>query len=349
MELTNILHLFSNKYKNIPIYCIKNENKVEVGLMALGACVVFVRVPDRCGKVKNIALSLRNYRDYAEGGTYAGATVGPAAGRIRGGLLPVLGRVYTLPKNDGENTLHGGPDNLGHTVWKTADTFCNRSEAGVVFAQHLRDGRNGFPGERDISVRYALSSDNTLTIQYTATTDQTTWLNLTNHTYWNLTGDFSRPAHQQILQINADRVCYNDGAHLPVSCESTKGTPFDFTSPRPVADALQSDSLHAQLRNASGYNNAYLLREDGKPAAVLSDPASGRRMTVSTDYPSLVFYSGGYLGGAGYTLDEQKISVSGAYALEAQFLPDAPHLLGSRAPFLRPGEIYRKTVSFCFS
>lgn len=317
--------------------------------MALGACVVFVRVPDRCGKVKNIALSLQDYRDYAEGGIYSGATIGPVAGRLSGGFLPVLGRIYTLPKNDGENTLHGGPDNLGHTIWKTADTFCNGSEAGIVFTQHLCDGRNGFPGERDISVRYTLSCDNTLTIQYTATTNKTTWLNLTNHTYWNLTGNFSRPAHQQILQINADRVYYNDSAHLPVSCESTRGTPFDFTSPRSVADALQSDPFHAQLRNALGYNNAYLLHENGKPAALLSDPASGRCMAVSTDYPSLVFYSGGYIGGAGYTLDKQKISASGAYALEAQFLPDAPRLLGSRAPFLRPGEIYRKAVSFSFS
>lgn len=350
MKSTNISELKCNIYKDQPIYCLENTGSncpVQIGLMAMGAGIVFVHTPDRHGIIKNIALSLEDYRGYEAGGTYAGATIGPAAGRLRGGILPIGDSVYALPKNDGENTLHGGPNNLGHTLWEVRNTFHNDNESGIVFFQHLHDGQGGFPGERDISVRYALSCDSTLTIQYTAVTDKTTWLNLTNHAYWNLTGDFSKPADSQILQIQADRVYYNDSEHLPVSCEKVSGTPFDFTTPRSVSDAIQSSPDHAQLRNAWGYNNAYLLRGES-PAAILHEPVNGRRITLTTDYPSLVFYSGGYLGNCGRTAEGQKISASCAYALEAQFLPNAPHLQGRSAPYLKPGNKYQKAIAFHF-
>jgi aldose 1-epimerase len=277
------------------------------------------------------------------------AHVGPVAGRIKDGVLSVHGKEYLLPKNDGENTLHSGPENLGHSLWKVQETFCYGDEAGVVFKKHLHDGQNGFPGERDISVRYSLSDDSTIQILYTAVTNKETWLNPTNHTYWNLSGDFTAPGSFQVLRINADSVYYNDKFHLPVSCESVKHTPFDFSSPRSVRDAVQSDPSHPQLLNALGYNNAYLLNQGGEPAAVLYDPASGRRVTVTTDYPSLVFYSGGYLGNAGCTADGQKIAAGSAYALEAQYLPDAPRLQGDRTPFLKPGEVFQKRIAFHFN
>lgn len=348
MNLTNITHLYADSSIDQPIYCIESDTKVRIGLMAAGASVAFVYTPDKKGTIKNIALSLQNCADYYVSDTYAGATIGPVAGRIRNGILPILGKVYDLPKNDAGNTLHSGSENLGHTLWRVQDTFCNSNQAGVIFTQHLSHGQNGFPGERDISVCYTLSCDNTLKIQYTATTDKNTWINLTNHTYWNLTGDFTKPADRQILQISADKVYYNNSAHLPVSLEDVKGTPFDFETPRPVAAAMQSNPSHKQLVNASGYNNAYLLREDCESAAVMYDPVSGRRITMTTDYPSLVFYSGGYLINAGYTMDHQKIAAGSAYALEAQYLPDAPHLQGGEAPFLKKREIYRKTIGFHF-
>jgi aldose 1-epimerase len=183
---------------------------------------------------------------------------------------------------------------------------------------------------------------------YTAVTDKETWINPTNHTYWNLSGDFTAPGDFQVLQINADSVYYNDKFHLPVSRESVKDTPFNFSLPRSVADAVQSNPSHPQLLNALGYNNAYSLNQGGGPAAVLHDPFSGRRVTVTTDYPSLVFYSGGYLGNAGCTADGQKIAAGSAYALEAQYLPDAPRLQGDRTPFLKPGETFQKRIAFRF-
>lgn len=349
LKLIKIYHLFPDEYNNIPIYCLENCNKIEVGLMRMGACIVFARTPDCYGIIRNIALSLQNYCNYKEGVTYAGATIGPVAGRIRGGLLRLPDGVHILPKNEGKNTLHGGPENLAHTLWDVSKTFCNDHEVGIVFKKHLWDGQNGFPGERNISVRYSLSCENILTIQYTATTDKVTWLNLTNHTYWNLTGNFSKPAHRQILQINANQVYYNDDSHLPIYLKEVKNSPFDFTSPRSVANALRSNPTHKQLRNALGYNNIYVLQNNLKPAVILADPVSGRCLTVATDYPNLLFYSGGYLDGAGYTLDGQKINASSAYAFEAQYLPDAPNRMGIYAPLLQPGEVYHKAITFHFN
>ncbi len=345
---THISQYSKDSRADEPVYCLKNDRGTEVGFLALGAAVAFVKTPDRNGLLINIALSLSDYKKYSLSNTYSGATIGPAAGRIRNGLLPILGTEYPLQKNDSGNTLHGGADNLGHFLWDISEFFCGPDEAVIAFKTHLNDGYNGFPGERTFGVRYTLSNDNTLKIQYTAITNKATFVNLTNHTYWNLTGNFSKPCSGMVLQINAEKVYYNDAAHLPVSLEDTAGTPFDFTFPRPVAEAIKSDPAHSQLQNAQGYNNAYVLRSAGFPAAALYDPESGRRVAVTTDYPCLVFYSGGYLSGAGLTADGQKITSGSAYALEAQYPPDAPNLLGKGAPFLFPGDVYHKEISFHF-
>lgn len=354
MNITKIDHYFPDHYKD-PItnsepvlYCMENSHHIRVGLMNFGAAVVFAEVPDRMGNTKNIALSLERFEGYSEGGTFAGETLGPVAGRIRDGLLPIAGREYRLPRNECGNTLHSGPENLSRTFWNVTRTFCEDGTAGVVFEQRRQDGEGGFPGDRIFSVCYTLTEENTLQIRYQASTSKMTWINLSSHLYWNLSGDFTAPADFQLLQIRADRVLFNNRMHLPVSCESVAGTPFDFRRPCSVASAVSRNARHEQLLNARGYNNAYLLSGSFGIAAELTDPVSGRSVSVETDYPSLVFYSGGYLGDAGYTPDRQKIAAGSAYALEAQFLPDAPHLQGADAPFLRPGETYRKFISFRF-
>lgn len=354
MNIAKIDHYFPNHCNDstmIPkpiVYCMENSHHIRVGLMNFGATVVFVEAPDRAGNIKNIALSLERFEGYSEGGTFAGETLGPVAGRIRDGLLPIAGQEYRLPQNESGNTLHSGPENLSRAFWNVTRTFCEDRTAGVVFEQRRQDGEDSFPGDRSFSVCYTLTEEDTLQIRYQASTSKTTWINLSSHLYWNLTGNFTAPGDSQLLQIRADRVLFNNGMHLPVSCESVKGTPFDFQTPCSVASAVSRNAGHEQLLNARGYNNAYLLSGDSGRAAELTDPVSGRSLTVETDYPSLVFYSGGYLGDAGFTPDRQKIAAGSAYALEAQFLPDAPHLQGDGAPFLRPGDTYQKTISFHF-
>ena len=354
MNITKIEHYFpdhcndSLTYSEPILYCMENSHHIRVGLMNFGATVVFVEAPDRMGNIKNIALSLERFEGYSEGGTFAGETLGPVAGRIRDGILPIAGQNYRLPQNESGNTLHSGPENLSRAFWDVTRTFCEDRIAGVVFEQRRQDGEGGFPGDRVFSVCYTLTEEDTLQIRYQASTSKTTWINLSSHLYWNLSGDFTVPANFQLLRIRSDRVLFNNGMHLPVSCESVAGTPFDFQSPCSVASAVSRNSLHDQLLNARGYNNAYLLNGDSGSAAELTDPISGRSLSVETDYPSLVFYSGGYLDSAGFTPDRQKIAAGSAYALEAQYLPDAPHLQGDDAPFLRPGETYKKFISFRF-
>jgi aldose 1-epimerase len=352
VKITKIYHYFPdhcNHFITDPgqiVYCLENSHHIRVGLMNFGATVVSVEAPDRMGNIKNIALSLERFEGYSEGGTFAGETLGPVAGRIRDGILPIAGHEYRLPRNESGNTLHSGPENLSRTFWNVTRTFCEDSAAGVVFEQRRLDGEDGFPGDRIFSVCYTLTEENTLQIRYQASTSKTTWINLSSHLYWNLSGNFTAPGDFHLLKIRANRVLFNNGMHLPVSCESVAGTPFDFQRPCSVASAVSRNALHEQLLNARGYNNAFLLSEGSGSAAELTDPVSGRSLAVETDYPSLVFYSGGYLGGAGYTPDRQKIAAGSAYALEAQYLPGAPHLQGNDAPFLKPCETYQKFISF---
>lgn len=350
MNITKIDSFFRDCLTNsrLILYCLENSSHIRVGLMNFGATVIFVEAPDKKRNIQNIALSLERFQDYSTGGTYAGETLGPVAGRIRNGVLPIEGTDYHLPQNEAENTLHGGPENLSRSYWDVSETFCEGGRAGVVFEQHRCEGEDGFPGNRTFSVRYTLSEDNTLKISYRVSTDRTTWINLSSHLYWNLTGDFTVPADSQHLRICADQVIFNDGMHLPSSCANVAGTPFDFRRPCSVAEAAGRNTLHPQLLNALGYNNAYLLNQRTGSAAELVDPASGRIVEIDTDYPSLVFYSGGYLGDVGYTHDHRKIAASGAYALEAQYLPDAPNFQRDGVPFLKPGETYQKYISFRF-
>lgn len=307
-------------------YTLSNRIGTQVDLCAYGARIAAVRVRDRAGELQNIALSFPDEAAYNASGSFAGAIVGPVAGRIAGGRLFVLGQTFLLKQTDGENTLHGGAHNLSNRLWAAS-----RIPGGIAFSCSLADGLEGFPGNRHITVQYTLSDTDTLRIRFVATTDKPTVLNLTSHVYWNLGGDFSGTAYGQTLEISSDAVYHNDASHLPVSLRPTRGTAFDFSAPRRVSAAMESDPENAQLINARGYNNAYALRPGANFAARLIEHASGRRMTLRTDYPYLVFYSGGFLPNAGCAL-----------ALEAQYAPNTCELV------VLPGETYRQQLSFQF-
>lgn len=312
---------------NESIYTLTGHGGLRAQVCNAGASLLRVYAPDRNGELKNIALCFDSSAARIAGGSYAGATIGPVAGRVRGGVLRLPQGPQQLLQNDGANTLHGGPHALDEARWETGTVAPER----VSFHCRLHDGQNGFPGNRTLCVRYTLDTPNSLAIAYTAETDRATFLNLTSHAYWNLTGDFSADAYNHVLEVAADSVLYNDSAHLPVGTRPVRDTPFDFTAPRTLRAAMDADAQNAQLANARGYNNAYHLRPSAPFAARLTDPASGRRLTLHTDYPALVVYSGGYLPAAGC-----------AIALEAQFAPD------TCAPVLFPGEIYRRTLRFVF-
>lgn len=325
---------------------MKNRNGIEVGFNSAGASIAYVLTPDRYGNFKNIALTLPEPKDYLKNEIYAGATVGPVAGRIKEGILPILDQTYHLCRNDGNNTLHSGEKNFAHVIWKITDFRNNENEVSLRFSYMAPDGENGFPGNRKVSVEYILNRLNQLIISYTAETDKPTYLNITNHCYWNLSGNFNSDAYDHILKINADAVYYNDIQFLPIECVDVKNSPFNFLAPRKIRDAFLYFSDHEQLQLNKGFNHAYLIK--GDEAVLLSDDESGRTLTLSTDYPCVVFYSGGFLDQVSDTINQQKLVAGSGLAFEAQYLPDAPKLMGDSLPILFPGMIYRKTIVYQF-
>jgi aldose 1-epimerase len=301
----------------------------EVRLDPVGAAVAALYWPDTRGRIQNLVMPTGSPTDYA------GATLGPAAGRLAGAVLPVEGKRIPLCANEGPNTLHGGAHNLSHRMWRQTACGSCREDAWMKFDCTLADGVDGFPGNRRFTACYTLTRRG-LRVEYTATTDRITFVNMSNHTYWNLTGDFSADGYAQTLQIPADTVWYNDTAHLPVREAACRDTAFDFLCPVTLHTAMRRDgrtdaarAAAAQLKNARGYNNAFVLRPDAPFAARLADLGSGRALTVITNQSSLVVYSGGFLPVPGC-----------AVALEAQARP------GSTVPLLNPGEIYRSCIFF---
>lgn len=300
----------------------------QIGLHPMGAQLLFVRTTNGGGQLADIALPGTTGPEHTG---YAGRTI-VAAGRIANGQLEVKGRTHLLATNDGPHTLHGGPDNASHRLWKVQRHWQANGEAGVRFVCLLPHGENGFPGNRLLMAEYRLTNSRTLTLRYTATTDQPTYVNLTNHVYWNLSGDFLQPClgtHQ--LHIHAQQVFYNNAGHVPQAVQQVAGTPFDFTRPTCIADAMQRPGGSNQLKNANGYNNTFLLETAGGFSLQLCHPASHRRLAITTSYPALVFYSGGYLPVAGSGL-----------AFEAQHTPGAP-------PYpLLPGHPQENIISYQF-
>ena len=314
--------------------CLHSSSGIMAELSPVGAALTALYTPDRNGVFENIALPC------AEPSVFAGAIVAPVAGRISGGQVPIHGCMYSMPCNEGTNCLHSGAETLGHAVWD----ICQSNADSVVLRGSLVDGACGLPGNRVLTVTYRLAGDS-LSIEFCMKTDADTFINPTSHIYWNLSGDFTRPAYDHVLTINAQRVWYNDVHHLPVCLKPVQDTAFDFRSPHTLSHAMESG--FQDLSNARGYNNAFEL--SGSPAAVLTNPISGRQLTLETDAPYLVFYSGGFLGN-GTALANGSPAVPGcALAFEPQFVPDAPRLLGNDLPLLHSGETFRRFIRYRFS
>jgi len=333
------------------VIMLANDKGIRISILTRGASILEIRTPDRFGLFKNIAMSLFPYSQYGRGGSCAGATLGPNAGRIRGGELCIESDTHILTQNDGRNQNHGGFDNFSFALWRIVSFEKEDDTVSLTLGHTAVDGREGYPGKRTVTVTYTLDNSNCLTIHYSGLSDKPTWLNLSNHTYWNLTGDFTAPVTGHMLEIASDEVLYNDQEHLPIGLHPVDGSPFDFRTPRIIQNQLDTYPDHPQIRLARGYNNAYSLSGHSsvlKTAAVLSDAQSGRRITISTDYPSLVFYSGGFLDQDTLLAGGVTASPSCAAAFEAQEFPDALHLPGVPHPILYPGEKWERMISYAF-
>lgn len=341
---------FSRAYD---LYALTAPSGLCAVVSPLGAALQKIAVPDALGREVSLALGFPGPQPYESLSCYAGASLGPNAGRIAGGRLRVCGEEHWLRPNEGANQLHGGAHNLSAQLWRIEELSCRDRTASILLSAAQPHGLDGWPGERVYTCRYTLSGDGVLTAEYTARSDRPTYFNLSNHSYWNLSGDFSRPALDQTLTVEADQVCVNRADHLPAALLPVEGTAFDLRRGRTVGGALRSARTRAELEQfaaARGFNHAYLLNGGPglKRACALRDPRGGRELELWTDAPGVVVYSGGFLP-AGLEVNGGGRSVpSCAIALEAQDLPDCSRLYPSAFRPALPGEVWRRVIQFRF-
>jgi aldose 1-epimerase len=339
---------FSDTLNNevVELYRLKNANGMEALITNYGASVVSLHVPDRNGKSDDVVMGYDSIRGYYNGKSYFGCVVGRYANRIAKGQFQLEGQSYTLAKNNGPNTLHGGMKGFDKVVWS------GKQEDSVVTLTYVsKDGEEGYPGTVTISVRYTLKNDNSLVMDYSASTDKTTILNVANHSYFNLEGQGKGDILDHELMINADGFTPVDSTLIPTGeIMKVAGTPFDFTTPHKIGERI-NDTTDQQIRYGLGYDHNFAL--NGKSgelrlAARVSAPVSGRVLEVLTTEPGVQFYSGNFLNGS----EKGKGSVYGyrsGFCLETQHFPDSPNQPAFPSAVLKPGETFASTTVFKFS
>lgn len=338
--------------ESVDLITLRGPSGVELDLMTFGGIVTRLLAPDRDGERADVVLGHAWLESYLAGTPYFGAIVGRYGNRIAGGRFTLDGTEYTLAVNNGPNHLHGGLTGFDKVVW-TAEPYSNEKEAGVVLSYVSPDGEEGYPGELSVQVTYALTAGGDLRIDYEATTDAPTAVNLTHHGYWNLAGHGAGDILEHELAVNASRFTPVDDTLIPTGeLRSVEGTPFDFREPAAIGARIDTDDV--QLAFGSGYDHNFVLDEwngDGmlKSAAILRDPVSGRTMEVLTTEPGIQFYSGNFLDGRDFGKDGVVYEQHTGLCLETQHFPNSPNQPDFPSTVLRPGETYRSTTVYRFS
>ena len=335
----------------ITLYTLTNASGVEVDTMNYGGIIVAIRVPDRKGQFADIVLGHEKLEGYIPNPPYIGAIVGRYANRIANGTFALDGKTYTLPKNDGPNTLHGGTDKtFNKVVW---DGESLKGNAGVTYTYLSKDGDDGFPGNMKLRVTYTLTNENELVIDYEATTDKTTVINLSQHSYFNLAGQGTSDILNHELMLNADRFTPVDKNLIPTGeLRPVKGTPLDFTTSTKVGARI--DDAYDQMVLGHGYDHNWVINRKSKDdglvlAARMYEPTSGRVLEVSTTQPGVQFYTGNFLDGT--VTGKQGLVYKRRYGfcLETQHFPDSPNHSDFPSTILKPGDTFKSKTVFKFS
>jgi len=333
--------------QQVDLYTLTNQHGMEAAITNYGGTVVTLKVPDRNGKVDDVVLGYDKLEDYAAGKAYFGAIIGRYANRIAHAQFTLDGTTYTLVKNDGDNHLHGG---FNKRVWTAKDVSGSAGQA-LELTYLSKDGEEGFPGNLSVKVVYTVTEQNELKIDYSATTDKDTMLNLTNHCYFNLAGQGNGDILQHQLMIRADRFTPVDANLIPIGeLRSVKGTPFDFTTATVIGARIDQDDQQLQL--GRGYDHDWVLNRDVSGALTLAaqayEPRSGRLLEVSTTEPGLQFYTGNFLDGIrgkqGKVYNRRY-----AFCLETQHFPDSPNHPNFPSTVLKPGQHFQTTTVYRFA
>ncbi len=343
---------FEGEYNNssIALYTLVNKAGMEVCITNFGGRIVSIAVPDRDGKYRDVVHGFDSIAEYLpeNNDSNFGATIGRYANRVGGAKFTLDGKEYNLPKNDGENCLHGGPTGWHYSVFDVLEQDASHLKLALV----SKDGENGFPGNVNVNVIFTLTDDNKIDIRYEATTDAPTIINMTNHSYFNLSGEPENfTVLDDILQINASSFTPTDAGLIPTGeIASVEGTPLDFRTPVRIGERI-GDTSFEPIALANGYDHNWVLDTKGdvsKPAASVVSPRTGIRLTVYTDEPGLQVYTGNFLDGTvtgkrGVTYKHRT-----AICLESQHYPDSPNKEAWPTVVLRPGEKYSSRCIYGF-
>jgi len=334
----------------VDIYTMTNAKGMEIRATNYGGIVVSLRVPDKKGNLDDIALGFDDLKGYLASSPYFGAIIGRYGNRIANGKFTLDGKEYTLAKNNGPNTLHGGLKGFDKVVWN-AEPFQNLDGVGIILTYTSKDGEEGFPGNLKAKVTYTLTDNNEWIIDYDASTDKATPINLTQHTYFNLAGEGKGDVLAHILKLNASRFTPVNQTLIPTGeFRPVKGTPMDFTQPTPIGGRINADD--EQLRFGRGYDHNFAVDGKGSDpvlAARVKEPASGRVLEVFTTEPGVQFYSGNFLDGTITGKNGHVYKQRYAFCLETQHFPDSPNHPEFPTTILRPGRTYHSRTSYKMS
>jgi aldose 1-epimerase len=328
------------------VYKLANNNGMSIEVISLGGKVRSIAVPDREGKIADIALGYDSATQYIKGDAFFGATIGRYGNRIGGARFTLEGTEYKLAVNNGENSLHGGPGGFHNVMWNIKELGPQSLELTYL----SKDGEEGYPGNLNVRIVYTLTDENEFRIDYEATTDKATVVNLTNHSYFNLKGEGNGDILDHEIVINADKFVPIDQGLIPTGdLKSVKGTPFDFTKPHKIGERI--DAKDQQIEFGRGYDHTFVLNKKGNDlelAATVTESTTGRKMEVWTTEPGIQFYTGNFLNGKPGKGNKPYLYRS-AFCLETQHFPDSPNKPQFPSAVLRPGETYKTTTVYKFS
>jgi len=335
--------------ETVEMYTLKNANGLTVKVLNFGGVIWSFEVPDKDGKFVNVSANFENIGEYEKNRPFFGSLVGRYGNRIAKGKFTLDGKEYTLPTNNGKNALHGGLKGFDMKIWNV-EPFKTDNSVGLKLSYTSKDGEEGYPGTLKTTVVYELDNKNDWTMDYTATTDKATVVNLTNHTFWNLAGAQSGTILEHEMTMGADRVLPTDDGLIPTGeILKVEGTPYDFLTMHKVGSRM---SQITEPQFAGGYDHCFVLKEKGPGelsfCAKLRDPKSGRTMTVRTTEPAVQLYTGNFFNGStsAFGFKYEKYS---SLCLETQHYPDSPNQPKFPSTVLRPGETYRHTTIHHFS
>lgn len=325
-------------------YTMKNSSGFRVGILNYGATIAEIFTPDREGKLENVVLGYENLEGWIENPAYLGSVVGRVAGRISNGSFSLKGETYELDKNNGENNIHGGLEGVSRKIWDVSET-----EKGLTFFYRSRHMESGFPGEVEFQVKYSITEENSLEIEYRGCPDRETLINMTNHSYFNLSGDMKSGGEKHLLKIDSDYICEIDEEILPTGKKlHVENMNFDFRRGKLIEEGLKNLENDHNMKIAKGYDHPFILNP-GKPEITLFSPESGRRLNIETDQRVVVFYSGNYLEGIPTLAGNKKARNNLGICLETQDYPDAVNRAEFPLETYSPEKYYKSKNIWKFS